>query len=403
MILNANSRLNLLTGAISSGKTHVGIDLLIRRMASQPPGNCLLTGKTIDTFQRNVLDPMRERFGPAYIGNVTGKPLHVNIFGRKCYVVGANDERAYRKVQGISLVYAHSDELTGYPDSFIKWLLGRLRIPGAIWDSTMNPENPNHPIKKDIIDREDLDRKVWHFTIDDNPFLDPIYVAQMKLAYTGVWHDRLIKGLWVAAEGAIYGLIDERVHVVKELPTILKYWVGCDYGTGSVTTFWLLGQGIDNCMYFVDFIEWDVAVKQSQLSDPEVTKWLDDWLESLNVTPLAIVIPADALSFAVYLQKHKAETKRIAHLRWADRSPGSVVLGIRDVHSLFSVNRLKFGPKIKAKKGLDSWQGYVWDPKAILVGEDAPLKINDHHADAGRYVISYVKSIWSKWLQNASA
>ena len=43
------------------------------------------------------------------------------------------------------------------------------------------------------------------FTIDDNPFLDPSFVASLKREYAGtVYYDRFILGKWKAAEGLIY-------------------------------------------------------------------------------------------------------------------------------------------------------------------------------------------------------
>jgi PBSX family phage terminase large subunit len=397
--LNLNSRMNLLVGAISSGKTFIGNDLCVKRMGMQPEGNCILIGKTLDTLARNVLDPLRTRYGSEFISNIHGAPKHVDIFGRRCYVVGANDERAYRKIQGISLVYAYCDELTGYPESFVKWLLGRMREKGAKLDATMNPENPRHYIKREFIDNQKLDIAVKHFIIDDNPFLDPLYVEEIKKTYSGVWYKRLILGLWVAAEGAIYDRLDTNTHVVQNLPQMTKYYLGCDYGTSSVTTFWLLGIGEDRKLYFTDFWSWDAVKMQRQLSDPQITEKIDDWLDSLNITPDTIIIPADAQSLAVYMQQYKSKSKRIKKLAWADRSPGSVLTGIHDVNSLINLNILLFHQSILDRGGLDEWQGYVWDSKSTI--EDKPLKENDHGPDCGRYVITHTKSIWRTFL-NAS-
>ena len=44
-----------------------------------------------------------------------------------------------------------------------------------------------------------------NYTIDDNPFLDPSFVANLKKEYAGtVLYDRYINGLWVASEGALF-------------------------------------------------------------------------------------------------------------------------------------------------------------------------------------------------------
>jgi hypothetical protein len=135
------------------------------------------------------------------------------------------------------------------------------------------------------------------------------------------------------------------------------------------------------------------------MSDPDFAEALDNWLDDLNVTPEAIIIPGDAQSFAAYLQKFKRTSKRIKALKWADRSPGSVLTGIRDVSTLLTLNLLLFSRKIaNYPGGLIELEGYVWDPKAQERGEDKPLKKDDHDPDAIRYVIEYVKLIWRRWI-----
>ena len=81
----------------------------------------MLVGKTERTLKRNVIDPLRELYGASNISQVYGDGL-VDLFGRKCYVVGANDERAVTKIQGIGLVYAYGDEVTTWPESFFEML-----------------------------------------------------------------------------------------------------------------------------------------------------------------------------------------------------------------------------------------------------------------------------------------
>lgn len=43
------------------------------------------------------------------------------------------------------------------------------------------------------------------YTLDDNPFLDPVFVRELKKEYAGtVLYDRYILGLWAASEGALF-------------------------------------------------------------------------------------------------------------------------------------------------------------------------------------------------------
>ena len=111
VIREAKARWNILSGAVRSGKTYGSFFLLPFRIAEQGEGNFLLIGKTERTLKRNIIDPLRELYTPQCVSQVYGDGL-VDIFGRRCYVVGANDERAVTKIQGIGLVYAYGDEVT---------------------------------------------------------------------------------------------------------------------------------------------------------------------------------------------------------------------------------------------------------------------------------------------------
>ncbi|WP_323178729.1 hypothetical protein [Streptomyces sp. NBC_01381] len=42
--------------------------------------------------------------------------------------------------------------------------------------------------------------------------------------------------------------------------------------------------------------------------------------------------------------------------------------------------------------------GYSWDPKATERGDDAPIKVDDHSADALRYVIHSTAHEWRHLL-----
>lgn len=391
-------------GSIRSGKTIAFILGFILWSTKTFTGeNFIISGKSIGALKRNVVTPMLRILQALKIKcNYNRSENFLEFGGNTYYLFGANNEASQDVLQGITAAGWLADEVALQPQSFIEQAFGRCSVEGSKYWLNCNPENPQHFVKVDLIDQAKTKHLLHiHFDLDDNLTLSPRIKERYKRMFSGVWFKRYILGLWVAAEGAIYDLLDEEVHVVPDakLPRMLKHWVGCDYGTGSVTTFWLLGLGADQRLYFVDFWRWDVVVKQRQISDPEIAQELDNWLELLKVTPEAIIIPQDALSFAAHLRKVKDRLRRIKSLRWADRSPGSVVTGIRDVYTLLSLRKLLFSETVKCKGGLGEWQGYIWDPKAQERGEDSPVKRDDHNVDASRYVLIYIKSTWSKWLK----
>lgn len=385
-------------------------DLIAKRMVELPAGDCYLLAKTIGNLERNVLGPMRERFGARYISPIYKRAhgaLKVSIFGRENYCVGANDISAVAKIQGGGAVYYYGDEVTTWPQEVFQMIKSRLDKPGACFDGTMNPGPPTHWAKKDMIDRAgEIDLKHWHFVIDDNPFLPPEFVRELKAEYKpgSVWYKRYILGLWAMAEGAIYDMLDETRHVVDTLPAITRYWLGVDYGTASVTCFWLLGLGADNRLYFVDFWRHDAEQARRQLTDVQFAEALEHFLADTSVTAEHVMVPSDAASFATTLQQFKA-AGRLPHVRgitFADRSPGSVLRRIRSTSSLLSLGRLLFSRTVERKGGLREWMSRCWDAKAQQIGEDEPLKQNDHDTDAGEYALGGARSIWRSWIQEAA-
>lgn len=392
VMLNADARWNLLTGATRSGKTHVTYDLLLKRMRTQPPGNCLLIGKTERTLKRNVLNPLRERFGEKYVSRVFGDG-EVYLFGRHCYITGANDERAVTKIQGMSAVYAYGDEVTTWPESVFQMLKSRLDKPGAKFDGTCNPEGPYHWLKKDVIDKKDeLNVKHWHFTLDDNPFLDPEFVESLKKEYSGVWYQRYILGLWVMAEGVIYDMFSESDHVVKKLPKMKKRWVGVDYGTTNPTVFLLLGLGADDNLYVISEWSWDSKEKGRQMTDKEYSEAFRKWCFKNQVVPSSVFVDPSAKSFM--LQLNRDGVRRVI------AADNSVEDGIRVVSSLLGMNRLFVHESCKGV--IEEFHAYVWDEKAQERGEDKPVKANDHRMDALRYGIYSMPSIWRSILKEVA-
>lgn len=231
VLTKAKRRWNILYGATRSGKTHVSYFLLLKHLNEHRKDSCLIAGKTLNTVERNILVPMRRIFGEEYIGKIVNN-REVTIFGKKCFVVGANDERAITKIQGTGLGYAYLDELTTYPENFFQMLKSRLDAPNACCDATCNPESPSHFVKQ-FIDTVGLDIYVEQFTIYDNPFLPADFVSALEAEYRGtIYFDKWILGKWVKAEGLVFPLFKREKHYMK--PEEFKAQFGSNYITNVI-------------------------------------------------------------------------------------------------------------------------------------------------------------------------
>ncbi len=388
-ISRATARINIWDGSVRSGKTYASLWAWIKFVSQAPPGNLLMTGKTERTLKRNILDPLAELLGPRRFKLVSGSG-ECFILGRRVYIAGANDERSAGKIQGMTLVGAYGDELSLWPESFFTMLLSRLSVAGARFYGTSNPDSPAHWLKSRFLDRVgELDLKRFHFTLGDNPSLDAAYVTALKTEYTGLWYKRYIDGLWVAAEGAIYDMFDPDVHVVESMPRLIRSWTGIDYGTSNPFVTLPLSHGVDDCLYFHDEYRWNGRLSGRQKTDAEYSREYRNHLHGLQMDPQWTHVDPTAASFIQQLYRDG--------VRGVTAADNSVLDGIRDISSLLAAGRLKFhGPT--TAKAIEEFQSYAWDAKSQLLGEDKPIKTNDHAPDAGRYVVRGTQSTWKRWL-----
>lgn len=201
---NCNHRWNIKIGATGSGKSWLDYAVVIpkRIMALRGQGAAVLLGNTQGTLSRNILDPMREIWGELLVGTISSDNT-AQIFGRKVHILGADNKKHVARIQGMTIEYAYGDEMTTWNEAVFQMLKSRLRCDHSYFDGTANPDNPYHFLKK-FLD-SDADVFCQTSTIDDNPYLSPDFVAELKKEYAGtVYYNRFILGQWAAAEGVIY-------------------------------------------------------------------------------------------------------------------------------------------------------------------------------------------------------
>ena len=169
------------------------------------------------------------------------------LFGRKCWVFGASVKVYKEQLQGMAVEYAYGDEISTWNVEVFEMLKSRMDRSNSCFDGTCNPDNPSHWFKKFLDSNADIYQQ--SYTIDDNPFNDPKFVAELKKEYLGtVYYDRFILGRWVAAEGIIYrkfadkpdnfSVTFEQSCELMKNNGVEEINVGVDFGgTGSGTSF----------------------------------------------------------------------------------------------------------------------------------------------------------------------
>lgn len=255
--VGAHHRWNISLGATRSGKTYLDYYKIPWRIRHAPDsGLILLLGNTKGTLERNILDPMREIWTDALVGQI-GSNNKVNLFGRECWALGADKINQVSKLQGSGLAYCYGDEITTWAEPVFQMLKSRLDKPGACFDGTCNPDNPHHWFKAFLDSSADIYQML--FTIDDNPFLDPGFVQALKNEYAGtVFYNRFILGQWAAAEGIIYRLFadDPEAFIIDTPPATQFATIGVDFGgTKSAQAFQCTGflPGLRGCVTLEEF------------------------------------------------------------------------------------------------------------------------------------------------------
>ncbi|WP_299061623.1 PBSX family phage terminase large subunit [uncultured Actinomyces sp.] len=409
-MLNPAYKFILMDGAIRSGKTFSSLLAFLHWIPQAPKGHLAIIGKTRTTIQRNVLDVI-EMLAPGALGRHSTRSDTAVIMGRRVQLIGANDAAAENKVRGVTLAGAYVDEATLLPEPFFIQLRGRLSVPGAKLIATTNPDSPSHWLKTGFIDRiprpgnteaqirdrgqEPLvDWAFHHFTMDDNPGLEPEYIESVKREFTGLWYRRFIQGEWVSAEGAVYDMWDPAAHVVpwQTLPMMTDcYAVGVDYGTQNPTAGLILAHGEDDILYLVDEYRIDRTNRgHGTWTDAQQSDGLLTWLKTkehapgMDLVPGRIIVDPAAASFKVQLRQDGA---------WGlTDADNDVLYGIRLMASLLTSGSLKISDRCSGLIG--EIPGYSWDSKAQLQGHDKPIKTADHSLDAARYALATTERKW---------
>lgn len=209
-IRNATHRYNIKVGARRCGKTYLdNLWTIPTRILerSGKDGLYVILGVSKGTIERNVLQPLRQIYGKNLVGNINSNNI-AKLFGEEVYCLGAEKISQVSKIQGTSIKYCYGDEVAKWNQEVFVMVQGSLDKPYSMFDGALNPENQNHWLKKDFLDKVEekgLDVYVQHYTIFDNPFLPKEFVDNLCKEYEGtVFYDRLILGLWKNAEGIIY-------------------------------------------------------------------------------------------------------------------------------------------------------------------------------------------------------
>lgn len=374
-------------GAVRSGKTSIMmlafVDWAMRKFTDCNFGIC---GKTVLSARRNIISPFmklgyaRKRYTMTYrrsdnmllvTANRGGK-LVTNTF----FVFGGKDEASQDLIQGVTLAGVLLDEVVLMPESFVSQATARCSVEGSKFWFSCNPGSPAHWFKKEWIDKATEHNALHlHFTLADNPSLSAKTRQRYESMYSGVFYQRYILGEWCVAEGLIYSMFSEKLHVVAPEPRPYdRYYISCDYGTINPTSMGLWGRH-DGKWYRIKEYYFDSRKEGRQRTDEEHYTELEALAGGLHIH--SVIVDPSAASFIEVIRRH-------GRFR-VEKASNSVIDGIRNV-----ATRLQSGDIFICSACTDcirEFGMYRWDEKS---NEDRPIKEHDHAMDDLRYFVHKV-------------
>lgn len=421
---NRKDKIILLCGGAGGGKS----DLLAakaHRFAMCYPGSFGLVLRKERSSMTTSIVPQMEAVSLGHCRHLPSKSIFIYPNGSKIYYTGMHTERERKRLRGAGggkVDYGIMDEGIEFVDEHdMEEVLARMRGTAMGFNQLIvstNPDTPMHWIYQRLILKGEA--TVYTSFAADNTYVTDDYRATME-TYTGVYYDRMVKGLWTVAEGLVHSNWDPSIHIVsaenvlpkKEdmdegeyipykdtdhgIPTDWKRIGSIDFGftNPSVAQWWAVDYDGRMILYR--------EIYQSELEAKDLADLILEYSQEEREAGVGIRWVADhAASERATLQRLGIKTKKaskgiedglnVVNMRLrkaADGKPRMMFLS----DALITVR--KSSAKQYIKQTTDEFAGYVWDKKIDGTILDKPKKVNDHGMDASRYAA--VESERPKW------
>lgn len=375
--LSNSARITLLEGAVRTGKTYLALWLWLKHINSITRMGFvnvkfIMTGFTVPSLQKNVLDDMYSIFG---IDTTLNDNNEFKCLGQTICCFGADKHHSFKSMRGMTAYGWYGNEATLQHLNTYREAMQRCSGVGARIILDTNPDCPNHHIYKELITKngEMLNsgkRNIasHHFRLDDNTFLNPDYIESLKKTTpSGMWYDRNIEGLWVAADGLIYKDFNAKYHVVNpnEIPNIKSYFMGMDWGFEHYGALILFGLAENNAVFALEEVY-------------EREKGMDFW------TDMAKRYTRQYGYLPIYCDTARPEflrefKKAGTNAKMANKN---VIEGITFVATLIKNSRYFISSK--CKNLIREKQAYVWNQTSLI---EKPIEKDDDTQDAERYAL----------------
>lgn len=245
-------KLLILYGAKRSGKTFLDNLLFIMLVANAKKNadevgvthpQYILAGYTMANIQRNIIAEL-QNMG---IKIQMNKYNEFELMGVRIVQTSTGSISGIGRIRGMTAFGAYINEASLCNKVVFDEIRSRCSGKGAVVICDTNPDNPEHWLLKDYIEKSGHDGiQAYHFEFDDNEMLDEGYKKNYKATVPpGMFYDHYIKGLWVSGEGAVYPEFNKDTMIVTRdkafEQSYERFMVGVDWGFNHPTAFAVIG------------------------------------------------------------------------------------------------------------------------------------------------------------------
>jgi len=381
----------LLEGTAGTGKTRAALEKANYMACMHPNMRGLLVRKTRQSMSESVLAVFEQHVLPPQWRDMLGGPQrstrHAYRYPNGSTLVIAGMDRASR-IMSSEFDFVVTFEACELAESDWELLLTRLRNNRTPYHQAIADTNPDAPAH--WLNRRAKQGRMTRLVTrhEDNPTVTPQYLARLD-RLTGVRHARLRRGVWAAADGAVYDTWDPQRHMVEPFP-IPATWrrirvIDFGYTNPFVCQWWAIDP--DGRMFLYreiyrtrrlvqDHADHITALSRGERIDATVTDHDAEARATLerygiDTTPARKTIIAGIQAVADRLRVATDDKPRLMILRDAlieqDRE-------LVDAHLPFSTAQ--------------EFDSYVWSKR----GDERPIDQSDHGMDAMRYAVQFVDS-----------
>lgn len=396
----------LLSGPAGTGKSRACLEKMHAMALANPGLRGLIVRKTavslgstaLVTFREHVAREALESGEVRFYGG-SRQQAAAYVYGNGSEInVGGMDKAS--RIMSSEYDCAYVQEAVELTEEDWEAISTRLRNGRVSFQQLMadtNPSSPTHWLKQ----RCDTGRtQIIYCSHKDNPVYwdgtgwtatGQSYLARLA-NLTGVRRDRLLSGLWVAAEGLVYDEFDPAVHLWQPLDQPPKDW----------PRYWAVDFGFNNpfvCQFWTADPDGRLFLYRERYHTRSTVEENADAIlammhgKSVEPRPQFIVTDHDMSGRQVLERKlgmttvaaKKDVLEGIDAVKARLKIRGDGRPGLYVCRDALRDRDLELSDARKPCCTQDEMVEYVWDQRT---GKEQPLKMNDHGMDAMRYLVA---------------